>query len=74
MSETAPQVAAPYQIDPLIKPGANLSVWVWLLLLGVPALLLMLIYAKVEDRQAAPMTRPAAVAEPHPAQQLPANR
>lgn len=55
-----------YQIDPLIKPGANLSVWVWLGLLGIPALLLMLVYSKVEDRQTAPAARPAATAEPLP--------
>lgn len=63
-----------YQIDPLIKPGANLSVWVWLGLLGIPALLLMLVYAKMEDRQTVPATRPAATAEPHPTVQKPGHQ
>ncbi|WP_373532601.1 hypothetical protein [Vampirovibrio sp.] len=49
-----------YEIDPLIKPGANLSVWVWLVLLGLPALLLTLIFAKTEDRHAIPAKPPAA--------------
>jgi hypothetical protein len=55
-----------YEIDPLIKPGANLSVWVWLILLGLPALLLMLIYAKTEERQA-PVSNPPAIMQHHEA-------
>lgn len=51
MAETPSKSMFHYQIDPLIKPGANLSVWVWLALLGIPALLLMLVYAKTEERQ-----------------------
>ncbi|WP_303675166.1 hypothetical protein [Vampirovibrio chlorellavorus] len=51
MAENSSKSIFRYQIDPLIKPEANLSVWVWLTLLGIPALLLMLIYSKVEDRQ-----------------------
>jgi hypothetical protein len=51
MAENSSKSIFRYQIDPLIKPEANLSVWVWLTLLGIPALLLMLIYSKVEERQ-----------------------
>lgn len=51
MAENSQKSMFHYQVDPLIKPEANLSVWVWLALLGIPALLLMLIYSKVEDRQ-----------------------
>lgn len=51
MAENSPKSMFRYQIDPLIKPEANLSVWVWLTLLGIPALLLMLVYSKVEERQ-----------------------
>lgn len=51
MAESPSKSLFHYQIDPLIKPKANLSVWVWLTVLGIPALLLMLIYAKMEDRQ-----------------------
>lgn len=49
-----------YEIDPLIKPGPNMGVWVWLGLLGIPALALMLIYSKIEERnepQAKPTTQ-----------------
>lgn len=73
MAEQTPKSMFHYEIDPLIKPGANLSVWVWLMLLGIPALLLMLIYSKVEDRQTAPATRPAITAEPLPATQTPSH-
>jgi hypothetical protein len=60
MAETSSKSVFHYEIDPLIKPAANLSVWVWLALLGIPALLLMLIFSKVEDRQAAELLKPAA--------------
>jgi hypothetical protein len=64
MAENNPKSIFHYEIDPLIKPGANLSVWVWLVLLGLPALLLMLIFAKTEERHA-PAAQPAAIsAEP----------
>ncbi len=33
-----------YQPELYIRPDANLSVYVWLVLLGLPALLLFLIY------------------------------
>lgn len=55
-----------YEIDPLIKPGANLSVWVWLVLLGLPALLLMLIYAKTDEHQA-PVSNLPAITQQHEA-------
>jgi hypothetical protein len=34
----------PYQPERYINPGANLSVYVWFVLLGLPALILFLIY------------------------------
>ncbi|MCE3234346.1 MAG: hypothetical protein K0Q50_526 [Vampirovibrio sp.] len=34
-----------YQPEVYIRPGANLSVFVWLTLLGLPAFLLFLIYS-----------------------------
>ena len=34
-----------YQPELYIRPGANLSVYVWLVLLGLPAFLLFLIYS-----------------------------
>ncbi len=68
MAETSSKSIFHYEIDPLIKPAANLSVWVWLALLGIPALLLMLIFSKVEDRhQAAELLKPAAVHHQVPA-------
>jgi hypothetical protein len=64
MAENNPKSIFHYEIDPLIKPGANLSVWVWLVLLGLPALLLMLIFAKTEERHAIPAQPTAITAEP----------
>jgi hypothetical protein len=43
-----------YQPERYIRPTANLSVFVWLALLGLPALILFLIYSKVQERPAPP--------------------
>ena len=39
-----------YQPERYIRPAANLGVYIWLALLGIPALLLFLIYFKVDER------------------------
>lgn len=35
-----------YNSDPIVRPGANLIFFSWLLLFGLPALLLFLIFSK----------------------------
>lgn len=35
-----------YDCDPIVRPGANLLFFSWLLLLGLPALLLFLVFSK----------------------------
>lgn len=39
------QPDAAYRPERYIRPSVNLSVWLWLFLLGLPALLLFLIYS-----------------------------
>lgn len=53
--------ANPYNEDVYIKPGANLQVFVWLVVLGIPALLLFLTFAKnPSEITAGPLFKPQA--------------
>lgn len=47
-----------YQPEVYLRPGANLSVFVWLALLGLPTLLLFLIYSKAAEQPTTPMLPP----------------
>lgn len=49
--------------EKLIHPGANVSFFAWLALLGIPAMLLFLIYSKAEV-QSVP-AHPSAMMETH---------
>jgi hypothetical protein len=40
-----------YQPDTYIKPGPNLQFILWLVLLGLPALLLFMIFSKTEEQE-----------------------
>lgn len=42
-----PEQDSAYDPSPIIKPPANLSAWLWLLIIGIPFLLLVFIYAKL---------------------------
>ncbi len=45
------QSSTPYQPEAYLRTSVNLSALTWLVLLGVPLLLLFLIYAKIDDRK-----------------------
>jgi hypothetical protein len=48
-----------YQPEVYLRPGANLSVFVWLALLGLPAVLLFLVYSKAAEKHETPIAPPA---------------
>lgn len=54
------------QNESLVKPGFNGQFIIWLILIGVPALLLFLVYSKTTNEQSevAPQAEPAAVHQP----------
>ena len=56
-----------YDPEPYLRTGVNLTAFTWLFVLGLPALILFLIYAKLDDRAHQPIPT-----VPHIAQQ--ANR
>ena len=55
----------PYSYNPAnyVRSGVNLSVFTWLFVLGLPALLLFLIYAKMDERNVQPGLRPGVQVE-----------
>ena len=56
MSNEMNKQAFIYKPETYMRAGVNVSVFAWLALLGIPSLLLFLIYFKVEERmeQSAP--------------------
>lgn len=52
-----------YQPEAYLRTGVNLSVFTWVAVLGLPALLLFLIYSKIDERMPAPTAAPAAQVE-----------
>ena len=66
MAKESPQSSTPYQPEAYLRTGVNLSALTWLVLLGVPVLLLFLIYTKIDERKA-PAEAPDAMhmAQPH---------
>lgn len=51
MQETTPENLSPAEYNErLIRPGANISFFAWFALLGIPFLLLFLIYSETEAR------------------------
>jgi hypothetical protein len=59
--------ATAYQPDVYIRPGANTSVWAWLALLGIPALILFLVYSKAAEKPSAVPIAPPTVEMQQPA-------
>jgi len=55
-----------YRPETYMRTGVNVSVFGWLALLGIPALLLFLIYSKVDERMNQPA--PASAVQVAPAQ------
>jgi len=54
-----------YDPEPYLRTGVNLTAFTWLFVLGLPALILFLIYAKLDDRA----QQPAPAGTPHAVQQ-----
>jgi hypothetical protein len=59
--------SASYRPEVYLRPGANLSVWVWLALLGIPALILFLVYFKAAEKPSANPIEPPAMEMQQPA-------
>jgi hypothetical protein len=57
MPESTPSTLSPSDAsESLVRPGANVSFFGWLLLLGLPLVLLFLIYSK-QEQQLAPTSQ-----------------
>jgi hypothetical protein len=61
MSKEEIKNGSAYQPEVYLRTGVNLSLFTWLALLGLPALLLFLIYSKMDERMTQPTAAPAAV-------------
>lgn len=53
-----------YKPETYMRTGVNVPAFAWLALLGIPALLLFLIYSKVDERMNQPVLIPHAQVAP----------
>ena len=52
-----------YDPEPYLRTGVNLTAFTWLFILGIPALILFLIYAKLDDRAHQPIPQASHIAQ-----------
>ena len=59
MSKEVNQKGFVYQPEAYLRTTVNVSAFTWLAVLGIPALILFLIYSKVDERANQPAQAPA---------------